>query len=88
MPDKTYSQLEKEIADKTKQEKVLKERASKWRNEALEARRMLKSLITQYERIIKEYKKMVDDFKANASKLFLVYIYEKFQSWKEGRRKK
>lgn len=83
MPEKTIAQLEKEILDKRKQEKVLKERISKWRAEALEAREMLKSLITQYERIIKNYKKVFEDLQANAGKLFFVSIYKKFR----GRRK-
>lgn len=83
--NKTIKQLEQEIADKRKQEKILKERVSKWRGEALEARRMLKSLITQYERIVKDYKKTVDDFQKHATKLFIVYIFNKFKTWKEGR---
>jgi DNA-binding ferritin-like protein len=85
--DKTIKQLEEEIADKRKQEKLLKARVSKWRGEALEARRMLKSLITQYERIVKEYRKIVEDFQNHATKLFIVYIFNKIKTWKEGRRK-
>lgn len=84
--DKTIQQLEKEISDKKKQEKLLKERVSKWRGEALESKRMLKMLITQYERVIKEHKKIIEDFKRHATKLFILAIYEKYKSWKERRR--
>lgn len=79
--DKTYSQLEKEIADAKKREKLLKERVSKWRGEALEAKRMLKSLIIQYERIVKDWKKMYEDLIENGWKIvaikFMNFINER-----------
>lgn len=72
--DKTFSQLQQEIADGKKREKLLKERVSKWRGEALESKRMLKSLIIQYERIIKEWKKMYEDLLSNGWKIIAVKV--------------
>lgn len=52
----TLDQLQKELTDKTKGEKKLKERISKLRRELTELRIGERRLIVQYERLVKDWK--------------------------------
>ena len=67
----TARQQEKTIRD-------LKVRVSIYRGEVLKDRQRLKTLSTQYEAVVKEWKKMYNDLITNAPKLFLVYLKRKW----------
>lgn len=86
--DKTFPQLEQELVESKKREENLKKRVSIWRTRALEDRKMLKSLIIQYERIVREQKKTISSYMESAPRLFLLYLHKKYKTWREGGEKK
>lgn len=85
--DKTFTQLEKELAESKKKEENLKERVGTWRKRALEAEKARKSLVTQYERVIREWKKMYQDLLDNGWKLLAAKIVLKYKELRGGVKK-
>lgn len=82
--DKTFSQLEKELTESKNREKNLKVRVSTWRTRALEAKRMQKSMVSQYERVVREWQKMYYDLLTNGWKLLAAKIVLKYKQLKGG----
>lgn len=80
--DIKYSTLQRKLSESEKREKYLKERISVWRDRALKERQMLKSAIIQYERIIKEWKKMYEDVIGNGWKI----VFVKVKNWYDKKR--
>lgn len=65
-----------------KQDRVIKKlklRNSILRKEVLEKRKRLNTLTTQYEAVIKESKKIIDDLLDNAPKLFFIYLSNRYK---------
>lgn len=77
MKQKTFQELEKELFDSKKREKKLKERAGTLKGELLQEKRYAKSLIGQYERVIKDWKRVATEYRIHIFKMFFVTIYEK-----------
>jgi len=71
---KTYDQLQRELLSKTKSEENLKKRARSLKEQLLEYRSRQKSLIIQYERIIREWRKMYEDLIGNGWKIVFAKI--------------
>jgi hypothetical protein len=72
--DIKYSTLQRKLSASEKREQYLKERVSTWRTRALKEREMLKGAIVQYERIIKQWRKMYEDVIGNGWKIVFVKI--------------
>ena len=82
--DKSFSQLEKELAESKNREKHLKVRVSTWRQRALEAKRMQKSMVSQYERVVREWQKMYYELLTNGWKLLATKIVLKYKEMRGG----
>lgn len=82
MVKKTYSQLQKELTHKTKSKENLKKRVSSLKVESLHYKEVAESLPVQYEKIIKEYKKTLEEVLKNGWKLLFIKISEKFTKMK------
>lgn len=82
MKQKTFQELEKELVDSKKREEHLKERTSTLKRQVLEEKRYSKSLIGQYERVIKDWKKLALEYHNNIFKMFFITLYKKLR--KEG----
>lgn len=84
MPRKTYNEISKELLSKKKSNENLKKRISSLREEMLRYKTLANSLSTQYERIIKEWKKMYQDLVNNGWKIVFVKVVEKINKLKGG----
>lgn len=62
--------------------KDLKARVSIWRSQSLNDRRRLNWAVNQYEMVVKEYRKNVEDLFAHAPKLFGLWLYQKWQRFR------
>lgn len=82
MMDTKYSTLVRKLTASEKREEHLKERVSIWRERAIKERGMLKSAIVQYERIIKEWRKMYTDTIDNGWKI----VFVKIKTWYDKKR--
>lgn len=71
---KTYSELQKELLSKTKSEEKIKDRARTLKVEVLEHREREKSLILQYERLVREWRKRYEELLNNGWKLLLIKV--------------
>lgn len=80
MKQKTYQELEKELVDSKKREEKLKERVSTLRSELTGQKRYMKSLIGQYERVIKDWKRISTEYQNNISKFFFVSVFQKMKT--------
>ena len=80
----TITELQAELSAKDKNLKKVKLRTSSLHKEVLDSRKHMKTLIWQYERIVKEYKDMIEEYKQNISKMFIVVWYKKLFK-KEGK---
>jgi len=80
--------LQKELSESKEREKHLKTRIHLWMDKAREERRMLKVLILQYEMVNTHLRKTIKYYRENSIKLFLLFLYKKYENWKEGRRVK
>lgn len=76
---KTFQELEKELVDSKKREEKLKKRYSSLHHEVLESRRYMKSLIGQYERVVRDWKKTLAEYQDHIFKMFFITIYKKFK---------
>lgn len=83
MAEPTYSELQKSLSHALYHEKKLKERSKFWKDKAKEERKKLKRLTVQYERLIKEWRKMYNEVVDNGWKLLFVKVYNKFTEIKE-----
>ena len=83
MSEPTYSELQRRLTKSKKREDYLKERIGFWRTRARTDRQKLNNLVLQYERIIKEWRKMYLDVVENGWKLLFVKVYNKLQELKE-----
>lgn len=61
----------------------LKVKVSNHREEVLKHKRRLKTSTEQYESVVKEQKKIIEDLFSNAPKLFYLYLAKKYQKIKE-----
>lgn len=77
MIKKTYQEIQNELTHKTKSNENLKKRVSSLKGELLHYKDVARSLPVQYERIIKEYRKTLDDVLQNGWKLLFIKIVEK-----------
>ena len=76
---KTFKELEQELVDSKKREENLKERASTLKGELLESRKYQKGLIGQYERVIKDWKRIAYEYQQHIFKMFFVTLYKKIR---------
>jgi hypothetical protein len=80
----TITELQAELSAKDKNLKKVKLRTSNLHKEVLDNRKHMKTLIWQYERIVKEYRILVEEYKQNISKMFFVVMFKKIFK-KEGK---
>lgn len=80
MKQKTYEELERELVDSKKRIKKLRERASTLRSQLIDTKRYMKVLIGQYERIIKEWRGVAEEYKKNLAKFFIVSVLTRIKS--------
>lgn len=87
--DKTaITDLQKQLLKKTESEEALKKRVSIWKSSSLSYRKKLNSLVYQYESVVVEQKKIIDNLINNAPKLFYLYLVKRYKEWKERRVRK
>lgn len=85
--DRKLLTIQRELSESKDREKLLKLRVGVWRDRAIKERRMLKVMTLQYERMLRDFRKIIDDFKSNAFKLFALTLYERYKNWREGVKK-
>ena len=78
----TYNQLQRQLVESKKSEEHLKNRTRSLRVELLEYRNKEKSLIVQYERIIKEWRKRYVELLENGWKI----VFAKIKIWYDKKR--
>lgn len=79
MKQKTFQELEQELVDSKKREEKLRECNSTLRKEVLETRHYMKGLIGQYERVIKDWKKIAYEYQQHIWKMFFISVYKKIR---------
>lgn len=72
-------QLEKELTATKKGLEKAKERTSTLRGELRTFKEYQNGLIWQYERVVKEYRKMLESYKNNLTKMFFISLFLKIK---------
>lgn len=80
---KTYKEIQKELLSKSKGLEKARQRASSFHEESLTYRKHLKTLITQYERVIREKNKIIKDYQENAWKIIFVFLADILRRFKQ-----
>lgn len=76
---KTFKELEQELVDSKKHEKNLKERVGTLRTELTKTKHHMKGLIGQYERVIKDWKRIASEYEQHVFKIFFITVYRKIK---------